>query len=97
MIYHENLTDSDHKFFLFNYANNHCLYRLFSSNKNFLFLMTNGHENLHIRVELSEFYFNNDSPYLVFIIIPIKWCTNLQIVLCKNFQFFHVGNISMDE
>ena len=25
--------------------------------------MTNGHEILHIRVKLSEFYFNNDSPY----------------------------------
>ena len=24
--------------------------------------MTNGHEILHIRVKLSEFYFKNDSP-----------------------------------
>ena len=31
--------------------------------------MTNGHEILHIRVKLSEFYFNNDSPYLMFIFI----------------------------
>ena len=51
--------------------------------------MTNGHEILHIKVKLSEFYCNNDSPYLVFIFIPIEWCTNLQNVLCKNFRVFH--------
>ena len=53
----------------------------------FSILMTNVHEILHIKVKLSELYFNNNYPYLVFIFIPIKWCTNLQTVLCKNFHF----------
>ena len=55
--------------------------------KKMSFLMTKGHEILHVRVKLGEFYFNNDAPYLLFIFIPIKWCTNLQTVPCKNFDF----------
>ena len=38
----------------------------------FSFLMTNGHEILHIRVKLSEFYFNNNTLYLVFIFYSNK-------------------------
>ena len=60
---------------------------MFSSNKKKSFLMKNGHGILHVRVKLSEFYFNNESPYLLLIFIQIKWCTNLQTVLCKNFRF----------
>ena len=70
---------------LFNYANKPCLYLLFQVIKIFFFDDKWPCEILHITVKLREFYFNNDSPYLVFIFIPIKWCMNLQTVLCKNF------------
>ena len=53
------------------------------------FLLTKGHEILHFRIKLSEFYYNNDFQQLILIFIPIMWCSILQTVVCKIFWFFH--------